>query len=253
MNTHTARPRTLGRILLGLLLALALSRAAAAQDVESGRPQQVEPAGTPDPDAASRMTRLAPPPTVAAPTQADDGAQLYWLHCQPCHGDQGQGLTDEWRAQYPPEDQYCWESGCHGERPYDSGFTLPFTIPAVIGDGTLTKYQTVGGLYHYIQVAMPYWNPASLTDDEYLAITAFLARAHGVWDGAPLTADRVDAMLLPAGLAARSATTSGAATATPAVTSPTTTGPSGTLIAGGLAIALLTLIAGIWLWQRSAR
>ena len=53
--------------------------------------------GTPTPT----VDRLAAPPTVPAPNQADEGAQLYWLYCQPCHGDQGQGLTDEWRAQFP--------------------------------------------------------------------------------------------------------------------------------------------------------
>ena len=89
-------------------------------------PPTLSPGTTPTPD------RLAPPPTVPSPTQADEGAQLFWLHCQPCHGDRGQGLTDEWRAQYPPEEEYCWESGCHGNQPYDEAFALPTRVPAVI-------------------------------------------------------------------------------------------------------------------------
>jgi hypothetical protein len=58
----------------------------------------------------------------ASPSQTDHSTQVYWLSCSPCHGDCGQGLTEEFRQQVPPEGQYCWESGCHGMRPYD--FTL---------------------------------------------------------------------------------------------------------------------------------
>ncbi|MGH2538884.1 MAG: hypothetical protein ACRDHL_15955, partial [Candidatus Promineifilaceae bacterium] len=83
------------------------------------------PAGPPTPaEGQGALDRLASP-TPAGHAQSDSGAQLYWLHCQPCHGDQGQGLTDEWRAQYPPEEQNCWQSGCHGPRPYEEGFSLP--------------------------------------------------------------------------------------------------------------------------------
>jgi cytochrome c len=142
--------------------------------------------------------RLAAPPTVAAPTQADEGAQLYWLHCQPCHGDEGQGLTDEWRAQYPPEDQYCWNSGCHGKRPNEAAFTLPTAVPAVIGANTLTRFHSLGQLYRFIQATMPYQAPGSLTEEEYLALTAFLSHAHGRDDSLRLNPDdMVDNSLTP--------------------------------------------------------
>ena len=137
---------------------------------------------TPEPT----VDRLAAPPTVLAPTQADNGAQVYWLHCQPCHGDQGQGLIEDWRNQYPPEDRDCWNSGCHGNRPYEDGFTIPKEVPAVIGDGTLLKFDSAESLYNYLNVAMPFHAPGSLTDDEYIDLTAFLARAHNKWDGTPL-------------------------------------------------------------------
>src|SRR3990170_3605718 len=78
---------------------------------------------TPTPD------RLAEPTLPASPSQADRGAQVYWLSCLPCHGDYGQGLTDEFRAAYPPEDRNCWDAGCHGARPYDNGFKLPARTP----------------------------------------------------------------------------------------------------------------------------
>jgi hypothetical protein len=88
---------------------------------------------TPTPD------RLARPTLPAEPSQADKGAQVYWLTCLPCHGDRGQGLTAEFMETYPVEDRNCWESGCHGKRPYENGFTLPTTVPALIGEGTLRR------------------------------------------------------------------------------------------------------------------
>lgn len=154
------------------------------------------PAPTPDPaetpellptiSVTPTMDRLAAPPTAENPTQADEGAQLFWLHCQPCHGDVGQGLTEDWRQQYPPEDENCWASGCHGNRPYENGFTLPTAVPAVTGEDSLRRFETVEQLYGFIAAAMPYQDPGHLTEEEYLAITAFLARAHNVWDGTPL-------------------------------------------------------------------
>src|SRR5215467_8930723 len=47
------------------------------------------------------IDRLAEPTLPAQPSQADYGSQVYWLNCSPCHGDRGQGLTDEFRQQYP--------------------------------------------------------------------------------------------------------------------------------------------------------
>ena len=142
------------------------------------------------------IDRLAAPPTAENPTQADEGAQLFWLHCQPCHGDVGQGLTEEWRQQYPPEDQDCWTSGCHGKRPYENGFTLPTAVPAVTGEDSLERFETIGQLYGFISSAMPYQDPGYLTEEEYLAMTAFLARAHGVWDGTPLDTENVGSIRL---------------------------------------------------------
>jgi len=145
------------------------------------------------------IDRLAAPPTVENPTQADEGAQLFWLYCQPCHGDRGQGLTDEWRAQYPPDHQNCWTSGCHGRQPYEEGFTLPTAVPAVTGEESLERFETMEQVYGYVSSAMPYEAPGHLSEEEYLAITAFLARAHDIWDGTPLnTANISNFRLRPA-------------------------------------------------------
>jgi len=131
---------------------------------------------TPTPD------RLAQPTLPASPSQADKGAQVYWLSCLPCHGDRGQGLTEEFKQTYPAEDRNCWNSGCHGKRPYDNGFTLPTTIPPVSGAGTLQKFPTALVLRSYIFAAMPYWRPASLTEEESWQVTAFLLRENNMWD-----------------------------------------------------------------------
>lgn len=125
--------------------------------------------------------RLAQPTLPASPSQADKGAQVYWLTCLPCHGDRGQGLTEEFKQTYPAEDRNCWNSGCHGKRPYENGFTLPTTIPAVIGAGTLQKFPNALVLRSYIFAAMPYWRPASLTEEESWQVTAFLLRENNVW------------------------------------------------------------------------
>lgn len=176
---------------------------------------------TPTPD------RLAPPPTVTSPTQADEGAYLYWLNCQPCHGDRGQGLTDEWRMEYPEEDRNCWNAGCHGERPYENGFKLPEKVPALIGEDSLAAYETFGQVHAFMRAAMPFQAPGSLKEEEYLAITAFLAREHGVWNAAqPLDEARLrNVPVRPA----------------PDDWTAVVAGAAGLLAAG---------VVGAWLWRR---
>ncbi|MBX3055041.1 MAG: c-type cytochrome [Anaerolineae bacterium] len=206
-------------------------------------------------DATPTPDRLAAPPTVAAPTMADDGAQLYWLHCQPCHGDRGQGLTDapddDWRAQYPPEEQFCWNSGCHGERPYENGFIVPRTVPALIGEGSLANYPTMHEVYVFMRAAMPRQVPGSLTDAEYLAITAFLARAHDLSDGVALAeADLSTIILNPAYMEVTADNAGGTAVpSTPVAPSPEPAAvPARTeWLAVGLVILLLFLGGALWL------
>jgi hypothetical protein len=249
-------------LLLAGALWLFLHSVMAAQDGEPGgpaatrtpEPATLEPGITPTPD------RLAPPPTVPSPNQADEGAQLFWLHCQPCHGDRGQGLTDEWRAQYPPEDQYCWESGCHGERPYDQAFALPTTVPAVISDGdaqVLQKFDTLDAVYRYVSASMPYFFPGDLTQEEYLAITAHLARENGLWDGRALTTGNlIDYRLRPEEVATAVVDAGGhLGQATPPSAPP---GASGigrvelSIIGLGALVALLA-VGGFLLWRNRVR
>ena len=157
-----------------LLAGLFFENSAAARAPQAGTPI-ASPLGTPD--------RLAEPTLPALPSQADLGAQVYWLSCMPCHGDRGQGLTEEFRQTYPPEDQYCWNSGCHGERPYENGFKLPKFIPAVVGPVALAKFTDGAQLEAYIRAAMPFWKPGSLSDEDAWKVTAFILRSNGLWAG----------------------------------------------------------------------
>lgn len=82
-------------------------------------------------------------PPAQGPTQADAGAVLYYYRCMACHGDKGQGLTTEWRAQWDVEHQNCARSTCHGPRHPPEGFTFPKNFaPAIVGTNTLVKYET---------------------------------------------------------------------------------------------------------------
>lgn len=214
----------------------------AAQTAESE--EMLTPAVTPTVD------RLAAPPTVENPNQADEGAYLYWLNCQPCHGDQGQGLTDEWRSQYPMEDQNCWARGCHGERPYEDGFTIPTAVPAVIGEGSLGKFETADTLYVYIQTAMPFNAPSSLTTEEYLAITAFLIRAHGKWTGTPLDEKNVAEMrLLPAPTHTPQVNVTPTAVFTATLPPTSATPPENNSTYVWLGGVLVLVAGGIWVWK----
>jgi cytochrome c len=153
-------------LIAGLFFQLGFSPAAALQ---------ATPAPTQD--------RLAEPTLPASPSQADFGAQAYWLNCSPCHGDRAQGLTDEFRQQYPEEDRNCWTSHCHGKVTYENGFTIPKVVPALVGSGALAKFTNAANLYGYIHATMPFQKPNSLSDEEYYKITAFLLRQNGLIDG----------------------------------------------------------------------
>jgi hypothetical protein len=124
-------------------------------------------APTPDP--------LAVPVMPESPTQVDVGRNLYYYHCMPCHGDQGQGLTDEWREVWPEDHQNCWGRGCHAGRADDAGFPIPRDVPAVSGSPqAIAGFQTADDLFAYLLNAHPPQRPGALQQAEYWALTAFL-------------------------------------------------------------------------------
>jgi cytochrome c5 len=145
-------------------------------------------ASTP-PEPTPTVDRLATPPLPENPSQADLGAQVYYQVCMACHGDKGQGLTDEWRAVWG-EDADCWQKGCHGNDHPPQGYHLIETCcKAVMGPGTLANYDNGQELFDYIVKKMPWWNPGYLKTEEFWQVTTFLMRAHGaIPDGVSLNA-----------------------------------------------------------------
>jgi quinol-cytochrome oxidoreductase complex cytochrome b subunit/mono/diheme cytochrome c family protein len=122
-------------------------------------------------------SRLAQPPTIIPPVQADNGAQVYWGMCISCHGDHGQGLTDEWRNSFPLEDRGCWQSGCHGSDTPENSFEIPTTsIPALAGAGKLARFSNSFELYRYIRQNMPFFRADSLSSEEAWSLTAYILK-----------------------------------------------------------------------------
>jgi mono/diheme cytochrome c family protein len=159
-------PEIILPVLVGFLLVFN------ALPASAGSPQ---PTATPD--------RLAPPPTVFPPTQASLGAQVYYQVCMACHGDRGQGLTEEWRNILPPPDNNCWTATCHGPRHPIDGFALPKYVPAVVGKGVLSNFGNAANLHDFISQKMPWQAPGSLKPEEYWQLTAYLLQANGIDPG----------------------------------------------------------------------
>lgn len=149
---------------------------------------QAEP---PPPEMPPLPQGLDPPPTVYPPTQISEGATVYYLVCMACHGDRGQGLTDEWRGALDEPDQNCWQSKCHASNYPPGGFVFPKIVPAVASPGMLAKFDTAFDLYLYIKNEMPFQAPGSLRDEEYWQLAAFLLSLNRVDPGPlPLTEER---------------------------------------------------------------
>lgn len=124
--------------------------------------------------------RLSKPILPPNPTMADKGAIPYWGICLSCHGDKGQGLTDEWRAAGFGEDMNCWKSKCHAPNHPTPGFVFPRIVPAIVGPNTLQRFTTALELKNYIKTSMPRWDPGSLSDEDSWNITAYLLRENKV-------------------------------------------------------------------------
>jgi hypothetical protein len=88
----------------------------------------------------------------------------------PCHGDQGQGLTDEFRALWVEDHQNCWARGCHGGKKMDEGFPIPTFVPPIAGGDQLARFDSEQELYDYLRATHPPQYPGRLEEDEYRAI-----------------------------------------------------------------------------------
>ncbi|MCA9962538.1 MAG: c-type cytochrome [Anaerolineales bacterium] len=109
----------------------------------------------------------------SAMSQIELGAEKYRQVCMACHGDWGQGLTPEWRAQWG-DDGNCWQSHCHASNHPASGFELPKVVPALSKSSDMARITNAAELQEVILQTMPWWNPGFINEEESWAITAFL-------------------------------------------------------------------------------
>ena len=117
-------------------------------------------------------------------TQLEYGAEVYRLVCKACHGDKGQGLTDDWRAQWDPRDQNCWQSKCHARNHPPDGFYLPMS-PAVVGP-PLLMFDTALDLYNYINIYMPWHDRGSMTAKDNWSVAAYILKINNIDPGSVL-------------------------------------------------------------------
>jgi hypothetical protein len=160
----------LGWILICTVLCLALGGVMAPRAVLAGDLSDAGPGSDP----------LAAPEMPEHPTRVDTGREVYYYHCMPCHGDQGQGLTAEWREVWPEEHQNCWARGCHAGKVGDLGFPIPHDVPAVSGSSaTLAAYAPPTTLFDFLLQNHPPQRPGALSSEECWALTAFLFYQNG--------------------------------------------------------------------------
>jgi mono/diheme cytochrome c family protein len=170
-----------GLILLGLVGILMGCKAIKVKESSPIAPAALLPGAsyTVIPTSTATKDRLAMPALPANPNQFEQGRYLYWLNCMACHGDKGQGLTEEFRSLYV-EDQNCWGRGCHGGRIGDQGFPIPTTVPAIISPtDALAKFATPDQLFAFLRHTHPPQSPGILPENQYWAITDYLLVENG--------------------------------------------------------------------------
>lgn len=183
MSNHSWTKITITFLLaFGVLFLWACSEVPSEDVAEVAEPEPSPSPTLPEPtlNPMDEVSWLKLPDMPASATQADVGAEVYRLVCSACHGDKGQGLTEDWIATWDPSTQNCWQSHCHHANHPPEGFILPRYVPAVIGDQTLMRFQTAQDLKQYIHENMPWHTPGSLTEEEYLQLTAFLLRENKI-------------------------------------------------------------------------
>jgi mono/diheme cytochrome c family protein len=164
-----------------VLAACGPTASPASQDIPDSTSTSEPLTASSDPELVLTLTagRLEKPVLPPHPGQADEGAVVYWLVCIPCHGDKGQGLTDEWRLVFGTEDMNCWRSKCHAANHPPEGFVFPRTVPPVLGEGALARLTTAQELYHVISTTMPWWDPDYVNQEDAWNLTAYLMRQEG--------------------------------------------------------------------------
>jgi len=187
INQHRKQLILLSRILLTVFVIVSAMTASllASTDAQASPHQQATATSTrsPQPTPTFDVKRLDKPVVVSeVPNQLEAGSLKYWGVCMACHGDRGQGLTEEWKDAFGKEDRNCWQSGCHGYDHPPQGFLIPKDkiIPAVAGQGSLARFQNAQELHDFILASMPWWDPGQLTDTEAWEVTAYILDMHKV-------------------------------------------------------------------------
>ena len=169
-------------LLFVFILVLLMSVNLLAAPIVQASPQ-LQSTSTPQFTPTFDVHRLAKPKIADDQSeQLQNGTLLYWGVCMACHGDIGQGLTEEWRDAYGPEDRNCWQKGCHGTDHPPHGFYIPkkMVVPGVAGTGKLTRFKNAQELHDFIFANMPWWDPGQLTDEESWQTTSYILSMHEV-------------------------------------------------------------------------
>jgi hypothetical protein len=173
-------------LLLSAGIALAHSTATLPNPIAVAESQALESSlvpvaqATPSGGMFTAHDRLARPHLSDPPTQLELGHREFWMSCMICHGDRGQGLTEEWRQVLDPADQNCWQSRCHAANHPPEGFQVPREAPMIIGTGALAGYPTAADLHEYLRVEMPWAFPGLFDDKKYWELTAYLLKANNI-------------------------------------------------------------------------
>ena len=209
-------PQILLIVMLAMLVAYLPTLSA------SGQSPSASPTPTYDP--------FAQPPLPDNPTELELGRYLFWRYCMPCHGDKGQGLTDDFRAMWEPDHQNCWARGCHSGRYANDSFPVPTVVPPLVRSDQLSRFADTQDLSAFLKATHPPEAPGSLTDNEYQALAAYLFTLNGRLQEPSVTSTP---------------------TSTPPPASPQTK-PSNSII-GLLAVVILMLAAVIYAFVRRTR
>jgi hypothetical protein len=183
LNTSRKPPRIVLGLMAFMIVVIMAIEMAFLSSPALGSGGDEDPKGnveaTPTVEVLVISPRMAEPTLPADPLLADRGAHVYWFVCLACHGDQGQGLTEEFRSMAFGEDMNCWQSRCHASNHPPEGFEFPRIVPSIIGQGTLKRFVNAAELQKYLYSSMPWWKPGLLTEEESWQLTAFLLRQNG--------------------------------------------------------------------------
>ena len=183
-SSHPESRKSLYRPLLGAVLITLLLAVGSLQIPSAQAAPRAQSTSTPLPQPTPTFDlRRLDKPVISNDTseQLIKGSVIYWGVCLTCHGDRGQGMTEEWRDAYG-DDENCWQSGCHGGDHPTPGFEIPkdLVIPPVAGPGKLARFKNAQELHDFVLASMPWWNPGDLTDEEAWQVSSYMLRLHKV-------------------------------------------------------------------------